>query len=178
MSAVNHLIGFCLILWVVATVGKNVPGKYLPRWSANFLSGKFALLLPSSSFFAPNPGKFDFFVVFRDRQSDRTGEWKQIECGLTSPLLLRGIWNPGKSADKILSDGCSDLQSACKSLLHQEHTEIPQELQITAPYLVLLKLAESQSRQFPPEETQFMVLRTDPENKFEPFFISNWHRLA
>ncbi len=178
VTAINGVIVLALIAWLVATVIKNLPSRYLPEWISGLVSGRLSWLLPGSSFFAPNPGKYDFFIVFRDRSGELVGEWKGVAVREGHQDVARGLWNPSKSTSKAILDACADLQSACQAFLKETEKEIPPTIQLNASYLAFLKLVTSQSRQFPPEETQFMVLRTDPENKFEPFFISNWHRLA
>lgn len=60
-------------------------------------------LLPRYSFFAPNPGRHDTHVVYRDRIAGQNTPWRQLQPGYID-RRWRWIWNPNRYQRKAVSD--------------------------------------------------------------------------
>jgi hypothetical protein len=92
-------------------------------------------LVPSWTFFAPNPGRSDLELYYRDVfEGERIGDW--IKVPLAEPLAwISGIWYPKKRSKKILLDAVQSLLTLADKL-----EEDPNLIKITLPYLLLLHI--------------------------------------
>ena len=69
---------------------------------------RFALL-PTWTFFAPNPSRSDYWVLYRERwPGGGYSQWRQVLTGSRRPLLSR-VWNPSKRVRKLIIDAGMDL---------------------------------------------------------------------
>jgi hypothetical protein len=93
------IVGAVLGLWFAASVVHQFQPRYWRRWAARDVLG----LLPRWSFFAPNPGRHDLHVVYRDRTDESWGSW--VELGAApAPRWWRAAWNPHRYARKAVMD--------------------------------------------------------------------------
>lgn len=135
----------------------------------------YCALIPSWSFFAPNPGTSDYRLLYRDKLCDEQyTAWKEVE--FPSDPLIRWVWNPGKRAKKALVDMCSSLMSMASRDLKKPSKMV----YISVPYITLLTYVSRQPRSPLSEHTQFMIAATfgrhEPKGP-EILFISPLHQL-
>src|SRR2546422_235827 len=105
MSAVGPISVALVVLWLVATVAYQY-GTFR-RALARF--DRFEIL-PSWSFFAPNPATRDSHIVVRDLYLDGTiGAWCPVTFFPTR-TALHVIWHPAKRPRKILRDASKAIK--------------------------------------------------------------------
>lgn len=124
------LVGALLAAWLIASAVRQVKKGSL-SWLAPL--DRFSLL-PIWTFFAPNPGRSDFLLLYRDH----TSEGPSPLFSLYTPrngFSVRGVWNPGKRRSKTLTDMVRALQRA--STLRNS------DLRLSFPYVVLLSWVSS-----------------------------------
>jgi hypothetical protein len=167
------LLAFWFLLSVLAQfrrVGRV--GEWL-----NGVKGKDVLaLIPSWTFFAPNPGTRDHELLYRDRLVDgRYSTWKEIERPVGS--LVRAIWNPSKRRQKAVVDMCSILMRVAA----QSKTEMAaKRLVISVPYLGLLTYVSCREASPLSVSRQFLIANTfghHTDKKPEILYVSHLHAL-
>ncbi|WFU81704.1 hypothetical protein QA645_02845 [Bradyrhizobium sp. CIAT3101] len=113
-------------IWLVLTLAY----QYKPLGSK---MGRFDYLrlLPSWTFFAPNPATRDYHLVVRDKLSDgNLTDWAEVAI-VERRRQLDVIWHPAKRRRKILSDAAQSI----KLLNRNVNT---QAVQHSLPYLIIL----------------------------------------
>lgn len=129
-------------------------------------------LIPQWNFFAPNPARHDFHLLFRDRLQDGTiTEWTEVASIAQRPNW--GIvWNPGKRRNKALFDAVTDLAMHVKDSLPA--------LELSIPYLTLLNYVSGLPRFAGESFTQFLIMcsgSSDQGQKPELLYLSKLHSL-
>jgi hypothetical protein len=129
-------------------------------------------VVPSWTFFAPNPGRTDLHLLYRDGQADGSiGTWNEILH--RRRRRFRAIWNPGKREDKVLRD--------CSQVLRRTATALPDQrlLMLTVPYLIFLNVVCSAPASSKAVVRQFaLVEETRTGNQApEPIFVSSFHEI-
>lgn len=158
------LVGALAILFIVSAAQQVFSGRWV-KWMKN--RDVFALI-PIWSFFAPNPGRTDYHLLFRDQLvSGEWCPWREISQGPRT--ALRSVWNPGKRRAKGLTDHISSLMRSLNGV------ELEPIVMVLHPsYLTLLRWVtmqasdpRSRSRQFLVAQTSgFGVESSDPEILF------------
>lgn len=111
-------------------------------------------LVPGWTFFAPEPGRRDLHLLYRDVFGDRPGDWAEVS--LIAPRGLRAaLWNPGKRGKKVLIDTVQSLL-----LLAEELGEATHPLKISVPYLLLLQVVTAMPREDGATARQFQVVES------------------
>ena len=106
------------------------------KWFRNFVA-KMDLfgLLPNWTFFAPNPGVSDYFLLYRVKFSDgKISEYKNIS--LRNKRIVNAIWNPYKRRQKALNDFVQELRSYINEI-HSNGRD-PATIKISHGYIALL----------------------------------------
>src|SRR5436305_216126 len=87
-------------------------------------------LVPTWTFFAPNPGVVDYHLVVRDRDSNGTASaWSGVEIA-AERHPLNCFWNPQKRPKKVLLDAVQSLIIIAKANETAEFHEL-----LSLPYL-------------------------------------------
>lgn len=96
-------VAFLFAGWFVC----SILNQFNFRWFRHVRKFDMFYLLPLWTFFAPNPGRSDFHLIYRDRRRDGSfGEWAQVPLvELRKPYSF--IWNPEKRSKKVLFDTVS-----------------------------------------------------------------------
>ncbi|GAA3673056.1 hypothetical protein GCM10023081_09270 [Arthrobacter ginkgonis] len=142
------------------------------RWTR--LMGHDVLgLIPRWSFFAPNPGRHDIHLVFRDWILDEPTEWQELDLGSLNSWT-RWIWHPERYASKAVADAAGGLSMASAAARETGARTV----MLSTPYLRLLSWAMSQP--VPPDSTarQFAVIASQgfgPTQTLELRFLSEKH---
>lgn len=115
--------------WFVLTVICQFTGLRLVR----LIRGHdYFGVIPTWTFFAPNPAVQDFTLVFRDQDAARRfGEWKVLTYSPPSKAV-RWIWNPDKRRSKVVHD------MATVWLMVAEADASSRAFLLSVPYLCLL----------------------------------------
>ena len=153
--------------WLAISIFVYVPSltKRIRRWDS------FGLV-PQWNFFAPNPARHDFHLLFRDQLQDGTmTEWTEVASIAQRPNW--GIvWNPRKRRNKALFDAVTDLAMHVKDSLPA--------IELSIPYLTLLNYVSGLPRFAGARFTQFLIMRSgssDQGQKPELFYLSKLHAL-
>jgi hypothetical protein len=109
-------------------------------------------LIPTWTFFAPNPGMTDYHLLYRDRLADGSFDnWRQVELKGSENGCRLALWNPTKRKHKALSDTVSALIGLSKH-------RASDALIVTVPYVLILNFVTSRPHSLGTTATQFMVL--------------------
>ena len=158
--------------WFLCSVAAQIPGRLSERlryWDVIYV-------LPFWSFFAPVPGRSDFFLLCRDTLEDgAVTDWLDV-----TPWEPRRfydfLWNPGRRDRKRFLDLISLL------LLLAADRPPESALQMSLPYLALLNYVASLRHPSNAVATQFLVMQRDHPGTHpaEPSanFVSASHSLA
>ncbi len=160
-----------LFIWFVA----SIIHQFRFDWWKFFIRFDIFNFLPNWSFFAPNPGKHDFHLVYRAWIQDQPSPWQEIVT-LSGNWYLRWIWHPSRYPTKALSDLTYGLYRAIYNS-NGDKTMV----MFSSSYLSLLNLVMSQS---PLEGTdhyrQFAIVVTQGFKEgrhIEIKFLSELHRV-
>lgn len=109
-------------------------------------------LIPTWTFFAPNPARDDLRLVWRDERNGVWGGWTEVVLP-RSPVLRQGVLNPEAVSQKAVSDLVGMLSRSASG------TDDLSWMLSTA-YLALLGLVVNREREPGADAVQFAVLRT------------------
>lgn len=154
------------LAWFLVSVAGQVPGK------TGFWVRRFDVigLIPSWSFFAPNPVRTDTHLMYRHvLASEEVTDW--TEAFVWHPRRLRLIWNPDRRAEKAISD-------ASGQILGRSDTR---GMTWSVPYLLLLNYVDGLPRPHATKSVQFALMTSfGSETDMEPVvrFASNTHPIG
>ncbi len=162
----------CLILaaWLLASAIHQC--RF--RWWSRVTRFDVFNLLPRWSFFAPNPGRHDFHVVYRDWIDEENGPWTEF-AATTLETRSRWLWNPSRYPNKAISDLTNGLYRALQS-----NDGEPRAVLLSSSYISLLHVVMAQpSVILKANRRQFAILRTHDfgsNRQIEVAFVSEVHR--
>jgi hypothetical protein len=171
MSAAAIVVITIYVLWGLATVA-NQFHAWRPKWLG--MVNIFGLI-PVWTFFAPNPGMTDYYLLYRDRLPDGTlDNWKKIELRGSENGFRHMWWNPTKRKQKALTDALSSL---IEFVRHGGNDAVV----ASVPYILILNFITAQPHTLGTNGTQFMVLEhggfaNEPEHS-RVLVMSGIHRL-
>jgi len=159
------------VVWLAATI-VNQFHSWCPKWlkAVNVFA-----LIPIWTFFAPNPGMTDYYLLYRDRLPDGSlDNWKKIELKASDNGFRVALWNPTKRKHKALTDLVSTLTQVVKR-------QGSEGLVVSVPYILILNFITSRPHSLGTDGTQFMVLEhggfsNEPERS-RVLVMSGIHRL-
>jgi hypothetical protein len=166
MSAVGSIAVGLVLLWLLATLAYQGGPFRATLGRLDRLK-----LLPSWSFFAPNPATRDSHIVIRDLLRDGTlSEWAPVPPFPTR-TLLQVLWNPSKRPRKVLRDASKSIK------LTRRRSESKGVVQCSLPYLVILHYCLQQARPGNGVARQFTVVETSGRESRRLWitFISDFH---
>jgi hypothetical protein len=142
-------VALMLIVWGLLSIANQSSVPWLRR--AKFHDA--CAVIPSWSFFAPNPGRTDHLLLYCDHRPDGSRSmWRYVDLAMTRSFLSV-IWNPGKRKNKALTDLTSELTYLASLYSHKS-------IMLTTPYLMLLNLVLSQSHDAAAVRTEFVVVES------------------
>jgi hypothetical protein len=172
MSHLSIVVVVIYVVWGAATIA-NQFHRWCPGWlRALDIFG----LIPIWTFFAPNPGMTDYYLLYRDRLPDGSlDNWRKADLKASENGLRLALWNPTKRKQKALTDLVSVLIR-----LANNHRRI-EPLIATVPYILILNFITSCPHSLGTTGTQFMVLEHggfsgEPERS-RVLVMSGIHRL-
>lgn len=178
MTIFRKLLEFSVVSmlasWLVATLGCQVSTQLHQRISAldPFSSG-----IPNWRFFAPNPARHDFRVVYRCLYVDETqSEW--IDAGgWWSRKVAHSFWFPDRRAGKSINDACSGMQRA-GTTANRPAMEALMEYKLLRGWIA--DKARKETKQ-DVEGFQFMILQDSGHDESQlpvRIFVSKFERLG
>lgn len=180
-----------LLLWLGVTVvnATNTGSELLSEWM-----GPLHTLVPKWNFFSPHPGRYDYYLVYRDRYVDGSvTNWRKVSGINQSPGAFRWIWNPHLYRSKALFDIAENLSTNASQ--QYANTSDPDDvieddeelklrsvdlghLELSVLYLALLRYVTRQEHSPLSESTQFLILQhSRASERYEPLFLSHFHEL-
>lgn len=150
------LAGGILLLWLIASIAAQLPGPV-----ATFLRARDAAgLIPSWSFFAPNPVRTDCHLMYRHVFGPgHVSSW--TEAFVWRAPRTRAIWNPDRRVEKAISDACSGLASRTD----------PAGVQWSTPYLLVLNYVSGLPSPAGATSVQFALLGAFGHRADRPPFV-------
>jgi hypothetical protein len=165
----EKLLIILFIFWFFVTLFSQF------RWfiSNQIRSYDFFSLVPSWTFFAPNPGTVDYRIVCKITKPDHYVQHHLINTIVLRNNLIYSIWNPNKRRQKVLVDV---VQSFVRfPVKHSSY------LPITVPYLLLFNfLANIFANEPKGSQLQFLIYESrgvDSLRDQEVIFVSDCHTL-
>lgn len=149
-------LGALLLLWLLASILGQFPNPLNPWLRARDPFG----LIPSWSFFAPNPARTDCHLVYRHVLDDQSvTAW--TEAFVWQPSPWRALWNPDRRVEKAISDASYPLAT------RQNLTGV----QWSTPYLLLLNHVTALPRPATATTVQFALLGSFGTAPGQPPFV-------
>ena len=145
---------------------------YHGKWIAPLKRRDKLGLIPIWTFFAPNPGRSDHHLLYRDETEDGVGCWKEID--LRRGSIVRAFWHPARRVNKAVNDAIHSLMRPRPELKDSRRGRM-----IEVPYITLLSYVSRQPRGFNALRRRFLIARTEGvESHDRPkiIFISEAHR--
>jgi hypothetical protein len=159
-----------LAIWFLASILGQVNAvsqkKARFRWLRRY---DWFGLVPTWTFFAPNPATSDHHLLFRDRLADGTvTPWTEL-VAIEERKWWHAVWNPRKRQRKLLTDIISMLLVRLGRELKGKNIQrrrkkrfvvIRRRWHMEWPYLFLLNYVSSLERHHSVTDTQFGIFRS------------------
>lgn len=133
-------------------------------------------LLPLWTFFAPNPGRTDLYLLYRDRDADGLiSSWRLVRSS-TRPSLF-SLWSPQRRIHKGIVDVASNFT---KESIHEPRQPVSKQQVVSFPYLLLLNYVCGKPIDFRARTRQFALAKTEghgTEHDPEVIFLSAFHTI-
>lgn len=157
------LLGFWFLI--------SILNQFRLEWFKSIKYRDIFALIPSWSFFAPNPGRTDYHLMTRfETKKETITPWQDLS--INHKTTISGIWNPRKRMQKTLTDCTSEI----KYLKVDYNTD---SIELTNAYLTILSIALT-FRHPDATKIQFSIIETyghfNPTQP-NPILISNWHNI-
>lgn len=168
------IVPVILGIWAVISIIAHIPS--FPAAKFSFLYD--LALIPQWNFFAPNPPKGDFIILFRDKMiGNELSNWVEIRR-TGSRGYFCWIWNPDKRANKGQFDLITELMIISNNVRNSDLNEEQRSETIiqTLPYLTLLQYVIGYQKSHLSIARQFAIL-TKTNQGFEVVFTSNFHEV-
>lgn len=148
-------------VWVVATVASQQHNRLATRIRRLDPLG----LVPSWTFFAPNPGTTDHVVLLRDRVGEQWTPWR---VAWTEPRhRFRALWRPGRRTAKLITDSTG--------MWAGQHRRSAEGTEATIPFLLLAAIAERAPHAIGATGFQLALVDVAAQSEGDPVFV---HALA
>ena len=148
------VVGALLVTWLFLTVAANLSllGKVV---FAKIRLGRWFSLVPSWSFFAPNPSNSDYALFYRERfDYGGLSDWREVPFSCRERTLLTTVWNPDSRPKKAVSDAASHILRLMKL-----NKKADMSLIMSVPYLLILNRISHISRGPGVSGRQFLLVR-------------------
>jgi hypothetical protein len=160
------LIGFFAVWFVISVL------CLLPSLRDHIRRRDVLTLIPEWKFFAPNPGQWDYHLVYRDQlPGGILTDWTEV-AEVTPRAWWNAVWNPAKRGNKALAD--------CVVVMAKHIVAEDGVIEASVPYLTLLNYISSLPRLGRTEYTQFALIQFHARgSREEPelLFVSALHSL-
>lgn len=162
-TPLEWLVAGILAAGFVITVIVQLPGRWADRLREVDVFG----LLPGWNFFAPNPGRVDYHLLFRDELPNgaRT-PWREIPL-TRDRRWFHAFWNPERRLKKTVFD-------AAGAIAVELRAGSP-DVRLSVGYLHLMNFVTAYRRVYPFRSTQFLLMVSTPAHDTEPLEIIMSH---
>ena len=166
----TFIVGAGLAIFFLASV---IHQFRLPWWQ-RIASRDRLILLPRWTFFAPNPGRHDLHLVYRDWTNGQPGGWVELAIPEDNPRW-RWIWHPSRFPSK----GQSDLLNGLFQSIRTCRAE-PELVMLSGAYISLLQWVMAQPGVTGEDsKRQFAIVATQgfsQDRSLQVRYISGMHR--
>lgn len=146
------LLGLLFASWFVG----SILNQFSFRWFRHVRKFDCFYLLPVWTFFAPNPGRSDYHLIYRDRRADGSlSEWLQLPL-VEARKPYSFIWNPEKRSKKVLFDTVSN----CATGIAPEARFDLRPVVLSISYLTILNAVSHHGATSGITHRQFVVAET------------------
>ena len=143
---IDGLLTSIFAIWILLSIL-----VYVPKIGTWIRGSDFFSLIPEWKFFAPAPGRWDYYLLYRDQLADESvTDWTETEVAGTRQWW-NFIWNPSRRGRKALFDATSEMG---RRLVAGE-----EGLEASVAYLTVLNYVSSLPRSSASRFTQFLLLR-------------------
>jgi hypothetical protein len=143
---------------------------------SRIVSRDICSLVPVWTFFAPNPGRTDLYLAYRDAGPDGDiSPWRSIALGSRRNCVA--LWNVKRRIRKAIIDVAPDL---VRDIPSDPRAPVTKKKVLGFPYLLLLNYVSAQPGDFRATTRQFAVARTNgfgTEDSPAVIFLSAFHKL-
>lgn len=146
-------VGAFLTLWFAASVVHQAPPDW---WMRLKRFGHFSLV-PRWTFFAPQPGRYDEHLLYRDIADGVSGPWLEVDSGDFRPAG-RCLFNPTRFRQKALFDLVNRLRAGRNEFARFGLDD--RSLQLSSGYVALLAWVAGHPAPVRPCHRQFAIART------------------
>lgn len=176
MNLFEIILLLFFLLWFVFTIGFQFP--YLRK---HLLKIDIINILPVWTFFAPNPVKHDYHLLYRDKVDSEISKWEEINI-VKENSAISSIWNPERRYKKNLLAVTNSLTREVIAF-RKLNNALPtaQNLMNTQAYLnalsVVLNEKYLEKTNF---QRQFMIIKTHGyfcEESLEILLVSKYETL-
>ena len=127
-------------------------------------------LIPTWTFFAPNPVRADHYLYYRDHNKDAVSPWRRA-FSADRRRIVDPLWSPLRREEKVITDAMFHLMDVA--------TVLPKmRLHFSLPYLALLTYVTGLFHDEAATATQFLIGIKYPDQDVRPVFVSNIHILG
>lgn len=163
MSA--SVLAVLFTLWALL----SIVCQFRNRWSKWVRGFDSAGLIPTWTFFAPNPVSADYRLYYRDHTENGACEWVRA-FDADSRSALDAVWSPFRREEKVISDAMFHLLDLALSVS-------PLRLHFSTPYLLILGYVTTCRHASQAVGTQFLFTIKRPGQPVRPIFLSDIHAL-
>ena len=161
-------------IWILVTVLNHI--GQTRRWVRAIVNYDICAVIPIWTFFAPQPGRTDLYLLYRDRDADgQITLWRDVL--LERRRSWRSFWNARRRIGKGVVDVAPSLTANTE---YKSRATVSKKKVLEFPYLLLLNYVCQQPADFRAVMRQFAVARTrghGTEAEPEVVFLSAFHRL-
>jgi hypothetical protein len=158
-----------LLVLFVAWALVSIVGQHRSRFSIWLRSWDLFGLVPTWTFFAPNPVSHDHYLYYRDYSFASVGPWhRAFDADVRT--WWDPLWNPLRREEKAISD-------AMFHLLDQAREVDATRIQFSISYLTILSFVSSLPRENDVIARQFLFAVRRANDVPRPVFLSNIHVL-
>ena len=158
------------LIWLVIIAITQIPSKL----SSYINDIDYFSLIPSWTFFAPEPGVTHYHLLTRIKLKPGDFTPLAVELITENRTTTHAIWNPEKRKHKILID---IVQVLARLIIIEDN----QDLFLTTPYLLVLNyISQIHKIQYRGKHIQFVIVETkgfQPAEEPNIIFLSDFHEL-
>lgn len=130
----------------------------------------FMSFIPSWGFFAPTPGMFDYYLLYRGiTENEEVQDWQEAFTIKEKRSRAAFLWNPEKKSLKTMMDMSLELIKFSVAT-NEEH-----QICLSLPYLHMLNFVTSFKHDPSIKKIQFMILSGSRLSEYEVQFVSSVH---
>lgn len=176
MTLLEISILLFLITWFTLSVFYQVP--FMKNKLRKF---DFFKILPTWTFFSPNPIKHDSHLLYRDRNENKITKWAEIDI-VKKNNFISTFWNPEKRVKKnLLSINNSFSEQILLFKNKNDRLPTAKDLENTNAYKVTMSIVLSEKAISTESiDRQFMIIKTYGficNQEFEVLIVSPFQRL-